>query len=47
MARKKGYAVIVANTNDNYRVVGGKKRLINVMLQAQLNYRKFLLIPLV
>ena len=30
MAKKKGYAVIVTNTNDNYRVVDKKKKMIQV-----------------
>ena len=34
MARKQGYAVIVANTNDNYRIIDNKKKLIQVNLYA-------------
>jgi hypothetical protein len=30
MARQKGYAVIVTNTNDNYRMIERKKKLIQV-----------------
>jgi len=29
-AIKEGYAVIVTNTNDNFRMVNGKKQLIRV-----------------
>lgn len=30
MARQKGYAIIVTNTNDNYRIIDRKKKLIQV-----------------
>ena len=29
-AIQEGYAVVVTNTNDNYRVVGNKRKLIRV-----------------
>lgn len=42
-AQEEGYAVIVTNTNDNSRLINGKKILIRVIVLTGTKYYKLII----